>query len=48
MESGHKRGYFNDSATQVLLGLTQDDYLQVAGTYGVKELGEYPVNFVLL
>ena len=48
LESGHKRGYFNDGATRVLLGLTQDDYLQVAGTYGAKELGEYPVNFVLL
>ena len=48
VESGRKRGYFNDGTTQVLLGLTQDDYLQVAGTYGTKELGEYPVAFALL
>ena len=48
VESGRKHGYFNDGATGVLLGLTQDDYLQVAGTYGAKELGKYPVNFVLL
>ena len=48
VESGRKRGYFNDGATRVLLGLTQDDYLQAAGTYGAKELGEYPVEFALL
>ena len=46
--SGCKRGYFNDSATRVLLALTEEDYLQTAGTYGAKELGEYPVDFALL
>ncbi len=48
VESGRKRGYFNDETTRALLGLTQEDYLQVAGTYGAKELGEYPVDFALL
>ncbi len=48
VESGRKRGYFNDGATRMLLALTEEDYLQVAGTYGAKELGEYPVDFALL
>ena len=43
-----KRGYFNDGATRVLLALTEEDHLQAAGTYGAKELGEYPVDFMIL
>ena len=48
VESGRKRGYFNDGATRVLLALTEEDHLQAAGTYGAKELGEYPVDFTIL
>ena len=48
VESSHKRSYFNNRATRVLLALTEEDYLQAAGTYGTKELGEYPVDFPLL
>ena len=48
VESGRKRGYFNDGAMRVLLALTEEDYLQAAGTYGAKELGKYPVDFALL
>ena len=48
VESGHKRSYFNDGATRVLLALTEEDHLQAAGMYGAKELGEYPVDFTIL
>ena len=43
VESSCKHDYFNNRATQVLLTLTEEDYLQVTDMYGVKELGEYPV-----
>ncbi len=48
VEVGRKRGYFKDEVTRVLLSLTKEDYLQVSGTYGAKELAEYPVDFTLL
>ena len=48
VESGRKCGYFNDGAMRVLLALTEEDHLQAVGTYGAKELGEYPVDFMIL
>ena len=48
LEHGRKRGYFRDEATRALLGLSKGDFLQASGTYGAREVAEYPVDFALL
>ena len=48
IEKGRKKGYFRDEATRALLGLNKGDFMQTSGTYGAKELAEYPVRFELL
>jgi hypothetical protein len=41
---GPQSGYFDDQLTRELLGLTEEDSLTHAGTYGPKEPGQMPVD----
>ena len=47
LELGRKRGFFKDEATRALLGLNKGDFMTASGTYGAKEMAEYPVDFAL-
>jgi hypothetical protein len=48
LEYGRKRGFFRDETTRALLGLNKGDFMTASGTYGAKELAEYPVDFALV
>ena len=39
------KGYFNDNATHLLLGLSPNDAILHSGTYGAKELSVEPIKF---
>jgi hypothetical protein len=42
---GPIRGYFDDNATRLLLGLSPNDSILHSGTYGHKELSVLPIKF---
>ncbi|HEX9613547.1 MAG TPA: hypothetical protein VGA05_08030, partial [Candidatus Bathyarchaeia archaeon] len=48
VDEGQKKGYFDDSATRVLLDLGPNDVLLHSGTYGDKELSVQPIKFSTL
>ena len=48
VEEGKKKGYFDDSATSELLGLSPSDALLHSGTYGLSELSVLPVKLSTL
>jgi hypothetical protein len=48
VNEGKKKGYFDDTATRVLLDLNPDDVLLHSGTYGNKELSVQPIRFSTL
>lgn len=43
-DQGPTKGYFDDSATRSLLGLSPDDAVLHSGTYGLKELSVQPIK----
>ena len=45
VEQGPLRGYFDDNATRLLLGLSPNDPILHSGTYGNKELSVLPIKF---
>ena len=48
VEEGQISGYFNDSLSRTLLGLTDNEQLLHSGTYGSKEPGQFPTAFSLI
>ena len=44
VQQGLIQGYFDDPATRLLLGLSGQDILLNSRTYGVKELGQCPIE----
>src|ERR1700733_4746208 len=44
-DQGPIRGYFDDNATRLLLGLSPNDAVLHSGTYGNKELSVSPIKF---
>ena|ERR1700733_11258424 len=44
-DQGPIRGYFDDNATHLLLGLSPNDAVLHSGTYGNKELSVSPIKF---
>lgn len=45
VDQGPIRGYFDDNATRLLLGLSPNDSILHSGTYGIKELSVSPIKF---
>ena len=43
-DQGPRKGYFDDSATRLLLSLSPDDAVLHSGTYGNKELSVQPIK----
>ena len=41
---GARHGYFDDTVTKCLLQLSDEEVLLNAGTYGSKELGQFPIK----
>ena len=48
VDEGKKKGYFDDSATRVLLELSPSDALLHSGTYGTSELSVQPIKLSTL
>ena len=48
VDEGKKKGYFDDTATRVLLDLDPKDTLLHSGTYGDKELSVKPIKLTTL